>query len=113
MAQPFELRSINAAAPGEVDRFEQLWVRQVDAYRFELCCIPFFLYDVAVGDVVETDVDYRLSRVVKPLGPVRVPGLVRRGRFHPRQEIADELVSLGALVEWSSANLLAVDARRR
>jgi hypothetical protein len=30
--------------------------------------------------------------------------------FHPRQEIADELAELGALLEWSSANLLAVDA---
>jgi len=30
--------------------------------------------------------------------------------FHPRQEVADELAELGALLEWSSANLLAVDA---
>lgn len=30
--------------------------------------------------------------------------------WDPRQEIADELVALGALVEWSSVNLLAVDA---
>ena len=30
--------------------------------------------------------------------------------FHPRQEVADELTERGALLEWSSANLLAVDA---
>jgi Domain of unknown function (DUF4265) len=29
--------------------------------------------------------------------------------FHPRQKVADELTERGAL-EWSSANLLAVDA---
>ena len=30
--------------------------------------------------------------------------------FHPRQEIADQLGDIGALLEWSSTNLLAVDA---
>ncbi len=30
---------------------------------------------------------------------------------HPREEITGQLESLGALLEWSSANLLAVDAR--
>ena len=93
----------------EEGRFEQLWVRQVSDYRFELCCIPFFLYDVALGDVVETDIDYRLRRVVEPSG--RFVFRVWFGEsFHPRQEIADEMVSLGALVEWSSLNMFAVDA---
>lgn len=32
---------------------EQLWVRQDMASRlYEICCIPFFLYDVALGDLV-------------------------------------------------------------
>src|SRR5947209_2116831 len=35
-------------------RTEQLWARQVDEHRFEVCCIPFFVYDVALGDVVVT-----------------------------------------------------------
>lgn len=30
--------------------------------------------------------------------------------FHPRAEIAAELEGLGALLEWSSVNLLAIDA---
>jgi hypothetical protein len=30
--------------------------------------------------------------------------------FHPRQEIADQLCEIGALLEWSSTNLLAIDA---
>ena len=100
---------INAVLPGEGDRIEQLWVRQVGDYRFQLCCVPFFLFDVALGDVVETDIDYRFSRVVEASG--RFVFRVWFGEsFHPRQEIADELVSLGALVEWSSTNMFAVDA---
>lgn len=30
--------------------------------------------------------------------------------FQPRREIADQLEALGAVIEWSSPNLLAVDA---
>lgn len=30
--------------------------------------------------------------------------------FQPREEVALELAGLGALLEWSSTNLLAVDA---
>jgi hypothetical protein len=92
---------------------EQLRVRQVGENRFEMCCIPFFLYDVALGDVVETEPAggrrYMLSRVVEPSG--RFVFRVWFGEsFHPRDEIAAELVALGALIEWSSVNVLAVDA---
>ena len=30
-------------------------------------------------------------------------------RFTPRDEIAEQIIELGALLEWSSTNLLAVD----
>lgn len=88
---------------------EQLFVRQISDHRFELCCIPFFLYDVALGDVVETDDTYLVSEVVE-----------RSGRYvfrvwfgdsaYPREDIASALVELGGLLEWSSVNLLAIDA---
>jgi hypothetical protein len=32
--------------------FEQLWTRRIDEDRFEVCCIPFFLYGISLGDVV-------------------------------------------------------------
>jgi hypothetical protein len=93
----------------EEGRGEQLWARQIGDDRFEICCIPFFVYDLALGDIVETDANFDLVRVVE-----------RSGRFvfrvwfgetsHPRQEVAEKLAELGALLEWSSPNLLAVDA---
>jgi len=99
---------IGAPLP-EAGRAEQLWARRVSDRRFEICCIPFFLHDVALGDVVETDPGYDLTRVLE-----------RSGRFvfrvwfgeasHSRQEVADQLAGLCAMLEWSSANLLAVDA---
>ncbi|MEW6581938.1 MAG: DUF4265 domain-containing protein [Actinomycetota bacterium] len=99
---------IGAPLP-EPGRSEQLWARQVGDQRFEICCIPFFLYDVALGDVVDTDANFALVGVAEPSG--RSVFRVWFGEsFHPREEVAKELTELGALLESSSANLLAVDA---
>lgn len=106
---------INAELP-EKDRprrFEQLFAKRVSDDRFEVCCIPFFLYDLALGDFVATsprcDRKYVVSKVVQPSG--RYVFRIWFGEsFQPRNEIAQGLMSLGSLIEWSSRNLLAVDA---
>lgn len=88
---------------------EQLWGRQVDEFRFEICCIPFFVSNLALGDVVETDSNYLVRRVVQPSG--RYVFRIWFGEsFQPRDEVVRDLVGLGALTEWSSPNLLGVDA---
>jgi hypothetical protein len=101
---------VSAIDPSDTDvASEQLWARKVDDLRFEICCIPFFVYDLALGDVVDTDEHYAVKRVVVPSG--RFVFRVWFGEsFHPRDEVAEELKALGSLVEWSSRNLLAVDA---
>lgn len=91
-------------------RFEQLVGRQVADTEFELCCIPFFLYDVSLGDVVVTTPDYLLDRVVRPSGRYTFRVYFRE-QVVPKDQIAAELeLQLGALLEWHGANLLAVDA---
>jgi hypothetical protein len=94
-------------------KFEQLFVRQVADDRFEVCCIPFFLYDIALGDVVATspkdDRAHLVTGVAKSSGHY-VFRVWFGESFHPRDEVAEELKALGSLVEWSSRNLLAVDA---
>jgi hypothetical protein len=49
--------------------WEQLWARELGENRFMLCCIPFFAYDLSIGDEVETtteqEVEYVISRTVK------------------------------------------------
>ncbi|WP_255513601.1 DUF4265 domain-containing protein [Homoserinibacter sp. GY 40078] len=93
---------------------EQLWARQISEVQFELCCIPFFVYDLALGDVVETAAEgprkYVISRVVEPSG--RYVFRVWFGEsIHPPNEVAGSLHMFGALLEWSSRHLLAVDTR--
>jgi len=89
---------------------EQLWARSLDDARFELCCIPFFAYDLALGDTVEVDADHLVSRVVEPSGRY-----VFRVHFgspeQPRDEVMDQLAGMDVLTEWSSDSLVALDAR--
>jgi hypothetical protein len=88
-------------------------LRSSEKPAVEVCCIPFFVYDVALGDVVAAEpVDdrrYVLHRVVRSSG--RYVFRVWFGEsFRPREPVAEELKGLGALVEMSSLNLLAIDA---
>jgi hypothetical protein len=63
---------INAELP-EKDwprRFDQLFARRAGDDLFEVCCIPFALYDVALGDIVTVrpsdDRKFVVRDVVKP-----------------------------------------------
>ena len=94
-------------------RFEELFAKRIAGDLFEVCCIPFFLFDIALGDVVATapkgDLDYVVTKVVESSGRY-----VFRVKFEdasrPRGEIAEELRALGSLIEWFSRSLLALDA---
>ncbi|NJI60151.1 DUF4265 domain-containing protein [Microbacterium oxydans] len=97
--------------PGNTDVItEQLWARKVSESTFEICCIPFFAYDISLGDVVEVDASFEVKRVVE-----------RSGRYVFRVHVKDSISSVaadvvrsieaqGGLVEWSSPRLFAVDA---
>lgn len=73
-----------------------------------MCCIPFFAHDLALGDVVETEANFLVERVAQQSGHYVFRAWFGES-FYPRDEIADELTSLGSLLEWSSPNLLAID----
>jgi hypothetical protein len=90
---------------------EQLWARQIGEFRFEICCIPFFVYDLALGDEVETDRNYLITRVVKTSG--RYVFRVWFGGVADsscRDEVVKSAHQLGCELEWSSRNLLAIAA---
>jgi hypothetical protein len=98
----------------EKGRWEQLWARQLGPERFEICCIPFFAYGVALGDEVETapanGKRYAVTRVVQQSG--RYVFRVWFGDSADaliRDQVLGWLTSSGCLLEWSSDKLLAVD----
>jgi Domain of unknown function (DUF4265) len=84
-----------------------------EAMNSSYAVTPFFLYDIALGDIVHTRPregrQYVLDKVTEPSG--RYVFRVWFGEsFYPRQDVVDELERIGALLEWSSRNLLVVDA---
>jgi hypothetical protein len=95
-------------------RWEQLWARQLSDTRFVNCCIPFFIYDLALGDEIEVgpleERRYVMQRVVRQSG--RYTFRVWFKADDARDEVAGELERLGCLLEWrfTGGNLLAVDA---
>ena len=113
---------VAAGARGELtdapSMFERLWtrrIRRLGRTRYEICCIPFFVYDLHLGDVVETEAvaghRFVVKRVVQHSGQVTLRvWFGDTNRLAARNEVPDELASLGCLLEWSSANLLAVSA---
>ncbi len=90
---------------------EQLWARQLGERLFELCCIPFFAYQLALGDLVRTDVDYVVEALVRASGhkTFRV-WLGRNADSRVKGSVEAELRRRGVLLEWSSRNLVAASA---
>ena len=98
----------NHGMPG---RLEQLWARRVEANIFEICCIPFFTYGFALGDLVETCGEYTFQRVVEKRGhTVLRAAVARREKRNELHQILHAWVEdTGLLSEWFSPRYLAVD----
>lgn len=94
------------------NEWEQLWVRRVDERRFTLCCIPFFVYNLALGDEVETDSNYVVQSVVKPSGQFTFRVWFGNST-HPgiKDEVLLKLKGMVVPFEWSSHSLLAISAK--
>lgn len=95
--------------------WEQLWVRHLDLGKYELCCLPFFAYGLALGDVLDVAVD-RDDRLV-------ITGLARSGGRSLIRVVAgleadvptfhDALHALlateGLIHEWHRSGYVAID----
>ena len=97
----------------EHHHYEQMWARQEAEDLFELCCIPFFAYNLALGDVVRTETrdgrTHAIAHVVRPSG--RWTFRLWLGKSdEDALGVETEMLALGALTEWSSEKLLALDA---
>ena len=90
--------------PGDSPKkWEQLWAKKLKDGTYEICCTPFSIYDLALGDRVKANDANILTEVVERSGnwTVRVWfGEVDAGR---RKE-------MGCLMEWYSEYLLAINA---
>ncbi len=87
---------------------EQLWAQKLGGGRFEICCIPYLLYDLELGDVVSLDETGRVKEVLE-----------RSGRFVfriwlgdapiDRNRLFEDIKGMGGMQEWRTENFGAVD----
>lgn len=96
---------------GMPGRFEQLWARKLDEFRFEICCIPFYTYGIALGDTVETNAGYTIHQVIQKGGHrtlrIAVANADKQEAIHV--VLHDLVENSGLLYEWYSIGYLAVD----
>lgn len=96
-------------------RYEQLWTKRIENNQFMICCIPFFAYDIALGDIVTTYEDPRIGR-----GDILHHRLKKSGHatFRVWFQTGDSQSTIprwldlnGYSFEWlsSAASLIAVD----
>jgi len=110
---------IIAARLGEPDvpekwTFEQLWAKQIAENLFEVCCIPLFLYGIALGDQVSTKPFNGRTFVVNAVSE-RMGHTTFRIWFTEmkiRELILGELHQIGCLTEsrWERSKLVSIDA---
>lgn len=96
-------------------RYEEIYARDVGEEFFQVCCVPFFLYDLALGDIV---------KVASQNGVQIVEGVAQESGQHTfrayfgrtfmpaaRDVLIDELSTMaGVVAEWYSDDLLGLSA---
>jgi hypothetical protein len=101
---------------GLAGRFEQLWARDLRNGTYELCCLPFFTYGFALGDVVRLEPSKgRFADVLGSLVSRSERDLLRvafrdRGAMQAQhEELHAVLAASGRPHEWHRGGLVSVD----
>lgn len=92
---------------GGRNEWEQLWGEKNAGGTVKVCCIPFFARNVSLGDEVSIDDELVLKSVVTPSGQTTFR-VWFGDSLSNRDEIIKKIEEMNALMEWSSANLLAI-----
>lgn len=95
-------------------KWEQVWTRQVQENLFEICCIPFFTYGLALGDFVSAATiegkEFVISRLEKSSGhrSYRLWFL----DISNWASVIDGIRDLGCFAEvrWENSKLISVSA---
>jgi len=104
-------------APVEKDHYqrEQLWAQQIADDRFMICCIPFMVYHLALGDEVVTRMEGEQRYVMWYIAEQSSHHTFRiifdaATEAPQRQQLVRELQEVGCLVEYFTYDYLAIDA---
>jgi Domain of unknown function (DUF4265) len=93
---------LGLTADGMPGHYEQVWTRTDDGQKHEVCCIPFFVYGLSLGDVIRTiapDGAYRVEskgghRTIRVAFPDEADAHTRHEDLH------GALARIGVLTEF-------------
>ena len=88
---------------------EQLWAKRLDSHLFELCCIPFHLYNLSLGDTVHVNDDFVVDQLITPSGRYVFRVFKEDGSLRGN-EMVNQVERLGGAFEWNTDSFAAVDA---
>ncbi|MBL7500242.1 DUF4265 domain-containing protein [Frankia sp. CNm7] len=94
------------------EMLEQLWLREVgEGRRYEICCVPFYAYGLALGDVVGLDESDTVDRLIGRSGRrvLRVLFAESRPVGDSRSALRGAVDSVGLLSEWNGERQVAID----
>ncbi|MEV4562080.1 DUF4265 domain-containing protein [Kitasatospora sp. NPDC049285] len=90
---------------------EQLWLRELEEGEFEVCCIPFYTYGIALGDVVRKGRADLIESLISKSGRrvLRVFFAEPRPSTDSRSALRNAVDSAGLLSEWNGDRQVAID----
>ncbi|MFJ2150761.1 DUF4265 domain-containing protein [Streptomyces microflavus] len=103
---------VDLAPFGLVGMREQLWLRKnEESGDYEVCCIPFYAYGLALGDVVAKSGTGTVDGVISKSGrrALRVFFADPRPPEGSRSELCSAVDSAGLLSEWNGDRHVAID----
>ena len=102
---------VDIADSGLPETMEQLWTRRIGHLTFEVCCIPFFAYGLALGDTVQCNSELVLKQRLESGGhnTLRVAIAEFASSHQIHEAIHGWVLATGLLHEWYSPGYLAID----
>lgn len=95
------------------EHLEELWAKQRSDELFQVCCIPFFVYDVNLGDII---------KIVPSQGKNLVLGVSEPSGHHTfrvvltsmapivKDKVLQAVEEFGCQSEWFDERLMSIDA---
>lgn len=94
--------------PEGKNEWEQLWAKELDQNRYEICCIPFFAYNLALGDIVCANAQNIIKSVILPSGKVIFRVWFKTQDDSKRSEVVRSLPVDGSTFESYSEDLFGI-----
>lgn len=91
------------------NEWEQSWGKKIGYNLISICNIPFFAYNLNLGDELEINSENIFTKKVKSSGNSTFRIFFEVEDPEIKQKIVKELVEKKILLEWSSQNLLALN----